>query len=841
MVRGKGKKSRQRRTKGPTKRSGAEPSGGLRARLAGIADPLALLEGLFTHSPVPYAVFDMEGYCLLTNPAYRGMFGREPPPEYNVFQDEVTQRQGVDVLIRRAFQGETLRTPVFWYDPGELRHIQVTDAKRVAISCSFFPLAGAGGEIHHVAIAYKDVTVELSLRDAEEERLRHILKAGGLGYWRLELKTGTLQASEGCKLNFGLSPEEDLSSYARLTSLIHPDDRASMRAEVERALSGSEDYAAEYRVLTSEGAVRWVIARGRVIRGPEGEPVEMSGITLDVTALRRAEEERARLMRELASERARLQEVLDNLPAGVALAEAPSGRVIFGNAQLERLLRLPVPRASNLQEYGEWTGFHPDGRRVEWHEWPLARALRGETVPGEDLLFQRGDGSLAWLRVGGAPIRHEGHITGGVIAFYDIQQEKRAQQRLGALANTSTVLAQARTDFNGALEALAQLGAEVLSECCVLTLLAEESGALEVVAAHHPEPEARQLLKSELYGVVKLENSSASRVLSSGQPLLQARIPQEGLLERLSPGMRRFVERYGLHTSLVVPLRVQGKAIGTLGVSRGQPGQPYTLEDQEFLQELADRAALTIQNVRLLKTAQEAVRLRDEFLSVASHELKTPLTPLSLKLQALARMTAPGSEPGFTERLMRDVETMRRQVRRLTDLINDLLDVARISGGRLKLQLEAVELPGLVREVVSRFELEAERVGGRIEVGAEEPFAGHWDRLRLEQVVTNLLSNALKYGAGKPIHVRVEQQDGQARLTVRDEGIGVEPRLRARIFEKFERAVSDRHYGGLGLGLYITRQIVEALGGSIAVESVLHQGATFTVLLPLRGPVAASS
>jgi len=711
MARGKDEKTEQPREQ----RAGDVAPGGLKAKLAGLAEPLALLEGLFLHSPVPYAVFSPEGRCLLINPAYRTMFGAEPPPEYNVLHDEVAQQQGISELIRRAFQGETVQTPVFWYDPRQLRHIQITQARRVAISCTFFPLASPGGEVHFVAIAYKDVTAELTLRDEEEQR-------------------------------------------------------------------------------------------------------------------------RTQLLRELAEERSRLQKVLDNLPAGVVLAEAPSGRIIFSNAQLERILRQPLPLGSSLQEYGEWKGFHPDGRPVQWEEWPLARALRGETVLGEDVLFVRGDGTPAWLRVGGAPIHHEGHITGGVAAFYDIGQEKRAQERLGALANISTALSKATEDFSAALEELARLGAEVLNECCVLTLLNEETGALEVVAAYHPEPEARHLLRNELYGAVRNDASVAMQIVRTGQPVLQARIPQEGLLQAMAPGTRRFVERFGLHSSLLVALRVQGKVIGTLGVSRGKPDHPYTLTDQEFLQELADRAALTIQNVRLLKTAQEAVRLRDEFLSVASHELKTPLTPLSLKLQALARTLEPGRESATAERLASDVETMRRQVRRLTDLINDLLDVARISGGRLKLRLEDVELTGLVCEVVSRFEPEAEREGGRIEVITTEPITGHWDRLRLEQVVTNLLSNALKYGPGKPIRVHVEAQGAQARLTVRDEGIGVEPRLRARIFEKFERAVSDRHYGGLGLGLYITRQIVEALGGNVEVDSEPQKGATFTVLLPLVGP-----
>jgi signal transduction histidine kinase len=292
---------------------------------------------------------------------------------------------------------------------------------------------------------------------------------------------------------------------------------------------------------------------------------------------------------------------------------------------------------------------------------------------------------------------------------------------------------------------------------------------------------------------------------------------------------------------LVVPLRAQGKVIGTLGLSRGRSGWPFTPEDRDFLQELADRAGLVIQNVRLLRQAQEAVRLRDDFLSVASHELKTPLTPRSLKLEALVRVAEAVEEPGLSKRLARDVDVMRRQVRRLSDLISDLLDVARISGGRLKLRLEPVELSGLVREVASRFELEAERAGGRLDVRAGEPIVGSWDRLRLEQVVTNLLSNAVKYGAGKPVHLYVEAADGQARLRVWDEGIGVEPRHLARIFEKFERAVSERHYGGLGLGLYITQQIIQALGGSISVESAPDQGASFTVLLPLGGPAAPGS
>ncbi|MDY7227027.1 ATP-binding protein [Hyalangium rubrum] len=240
--------------------------------------------------------------------------------------------------------------------------------------------------------------------------------------------------------------------------------------------------------------------------------------------------------------------------------------------------------------------------------------------------------------------------------------------------------------------------------------------------------------------------------------------------------------------------------------------------------------------------AEEGVRLRDEFLSVASHELKTPLTPLALRLSMLKR-EAQGSQPGQLprEREVRHLEVAERQVKKLAELVGDLLDVSRLSTGRMKLELEPVDLSALVSEVVSRFEPEAERVSCRLELRAHPNLVGRWDRLRLEQVVTNLLSNALKYGAGRPIHITVDADGARAQLIVRDEGIGIAPDDLQRIFGRFERAVSERHYGGLGLGLYVTRQFVQAMGGTVEAQSVLGQGATFTAVLPLGPPVAGAT
>ena len=236
---------------------------------------------------------------------------------------------------------------------------------------------------------------------------------------------------------------------------------------------------------------------------------------------------------------------------------------------------------------------------------------------------------------------------------------------------------------------------------------------------------------------------------------------------------------------------------------------------------------------RLLTELREAVRLRDEFLSVASHELKTPLTPLALRLQLLRQEVERELETARVPRLRGHLEAADRQVRRLTLLVDSLLDATRITSGRLTLRQEDdVNLAAIVREVVASFETQAVRAHCPLELDVPGRVLGRWDVMRLEQVVTNLLSNALKFGAGCPVLVHLREQDGMARLTVSDAGIGMDAEMHARLFGRFERGVSERHYGGLGLGLFISREIVRALGGHIHVESAPGQGATFTVELP---------
>ncbi len=235
---------------------------------------------------------------------------------------------------------------------------------------------------------------------------------------------------------------------------------------------------------------------------------------------------------------------------------------------------------------------------------------------------------------------------------------------------------------------------------------------------------------------------------------------------------------------------------------------------------------------RLYREAQEAIRLRDEFLSVASHELKTPVTALQLHLQTLRMLAAKGGEAFTPERATKKLALAEHQVQRLVRLVNDLLDLSRINSGRTELRLETVDVARLLRELLDRQRETLRCSGSEVRLQVRDTRMARVDPMRLEQILTNLLSNAAKYGRGKPIDVTLEGDETGYSIRVRDRGIGIAPEDQQRIFERFERAVSERHYGGLGLGLWITRRLAMSLGGTIEVQSRPGEGATFEVRLP---------
>lgn len=248
--------------------------------------------------------------------------------------------------------------------------------------------------------------------------------------------------------------------------------------------------------------------------------------------------------------------------------------------------------------------------------------------------------------------------------------------------------------------------------------------------------------------------------------------------------------------------------------------------------ELAD-ARTRKERHELIAALQRAVQARDEFLSIASHELNTPLATLLLQAQAL--LTATGHDT-LDARTQQRLEQIVRNAERLATLIDGLLDITRVASGRLQLHRERFDLRAALDAVIARLDAALREAGCELVLDAPPQLSGVWDRDRIESVLGNVLRNALKYGRSKPIHVELADLGDAAHARVRDHGIGIAPEDQARIFERFTRAVSERHFGGFGVGLWLSREIVEAHGGTISLDSTPGHGATFTVVLPKEPP-----
>ncbi|MDI3289595.1 PAS domain S-box protein [Polyangium sp. 15x6] len=631
----------------------------------------------------------------------------------------------------------------------------------------------------------RDVSARTQSEEAlrlSEQRLARAQRIAQIGSWEWVAATDETTWSDECFRLFGLPPSHDKKAYGEFLAFVHPDDRARVDEAVQRALRGLAIYSIDHRIFAADGVERIVHAEGDVVRDEAGRTIGMTGTMQDVTAQRRAE---------MALQKSELlfRQVLETLPVGVWVADE-HGKFVLANPAAKRIWgRTQLTGPERIGALKAW--WVDTGEEVEPDEWALARAVRtGETVLNELIEIEALGGPHKIVLSSAAPVRDpEGRILGAFAINDDVTEQRRLEAEREELVRA----------------------------------LSTERRWLRTVIDRSP------------IGIVLCELPKGPRFVLNrrAEDLLGVIGPIEDPL-----GLMR--QRLHLPDGAPVPL-------GDLSIERGMRGEVVT--GRELLIRIPDKqdvpiltnaspirndegqilgAVVTYEDITSLK---ELERLRQEWTSVVAHDLRQPVTTI----MTLAGMLARSPDPTARRRAERIVASTER----LERMIGDLLDLSRIEAHRLELVRAPTDIPELLAHVIETTEAR-DRV--TLSIRDELP-AVPVDAQRIEQVVENLLSNALKYGApGTPIEVVAERHGCEVVVSVRNQGPGITAEDMRALFERFQRGrARGGTIKGLGLGLYIVRGLVEAHGGRVEAESVPGETTTFSFSLPVPETASAEA
>ncbi len=573
---------------------------------------------------------------------------------------------------------------------------------------------------------------------------------------------------------------------------------------------------------------------------------------------------RSRAENKTIEQRERLRVTLESIGDAVLAVDIDS-RVIFLNPVAQTLTGWPQKQALGRHVHEVFNIVNEESRVVVDN--PVDKVFREGQVIGlanHTVLISK-DGTERPIDDSGAPIRdNDGNVVGAILVFRDITERRRVEiertnllrseqqarlqaeaarydteasgRRLAFLAEVSRILA-GSLDYEVTLQAVARMAVPDIADWCSVDLLSEE-GTLERLAVTHVDPAkvewAHELQRK--YPPDPNALTGAYNVIRTGKAEFISEITDEMLAAATNdPELLDIVHGIGLKSAITVPLIARDRPLGVLSLVTAESGRKYGKDDLELAEALARRAAIAIDNARLYNDAQEAIKARDQFLSIASHELRTPLTAMRGNAQLIQRRVERTGQ--FSEKDREALGLIVKQTDRLNRMIGSLLDLSRIQTGQLSLDKGPVDLCALTRRLVE--EMRTTNQGHDLELDCpDHPLIVEGDELRLEQVLLNLLQNAVKYDPGdSPIKLTVEQRESRVCMSVADQGIGIPEAEQARLFERFYRVANANslHVGGMGIGLFVVREIVALHGGEVSVTSKENQGSTFTVCLPLEG------
>jgi len=480
---------------------------------------------------------------------------------------------------------------------------------------------------------------------------------------------------------------------------------------------------------------------------------------------------------------------------------------------------------------------HPDERRNLWQKFD--QVLQHKMSLVFDHRIYRKDGTVRWVQASfSALFDHENRPYLMMGTINDITERKKAEADQKFLSQASDFLL-VSNDYKETLKSLCQHANSYLCDGVIIDELLPSGKMKRLMVVHHSPTITAKLMKmDELFPDRYNHQTPASRALMTGIPSLIENDQQhlDSMREKLGDDFADYLATIPRKSTLMIRLKGRENVLGVITFFTDKNSKKELGESQIWLaKDLASKISIAFENALIYQNAQLAIRSRDEFLSIASHELKTPLQSLTLQNQMRMRNIQKGLFESYTaEQFGSMVEADLRHLHRIRRLIEDMLDISRLRAGKLSFIKENVDFCEFILDVVERFKPQIDASGCifKVEGCSELDLSIEIDTYRIEQVLVNILTNAIRYGAGKPITLYLKKTNSSVKVMVEDRGPGIKEQDLDRIFEKFERAIS-REVSGLGLGLYISRQIIDLHGGSLYATSVVNKGSTFIFELPL--------
>jgi PAS domain S-box-containing protein len=637
-------------------------------------------------------------------------------------------------------------------------------------------------------------------KEAEEHLALSLEASGNIGTWSYDLDTAATYVDERFARLFQVDAAlaREGTELVRFTDMIHPDDRPSVLAAIDRAILTETLYDIEYRIPQRSGADVWVNARGKVFANPDTGGRRFAGIAVDITERKHAEQaridsERQALAASLRADESarRLDVLLEAAPVGIIYVDT-QGRLLKANAA-NRQIWGSYPQSESVDEYGEWKGWWPAGtpragQRLQISDWPISRVLQGEDLVASVVEIEPfGEpGTRRTILIRTAAIRdRDGAVLGAVAANMDITAQVEAER----------AMMESEAKFRLIADAIPQLAWS-----------ADAGGTNDYL--------------------------NARWTAFTGMPL--ERIGGNGWGEVVHPeDLPALQAAWRNSLALGQPYEIEHRLLHHSGEYRWMLNRALPLLDRNGR---ATRWMGTLTDIHDKKAGEEELRAqarrKDEFLAMLAHELRNPLAPISNAAQLLSMTTL---DP---QRVRQSSEVIIRQVRHMTSLVDDLLDVSRVTRGLVELERERVDIKAVVASAVEQARPLIEARGHAFDQHMTSRRCWVFgDRIRLVQVIVNLLGNAAKYTAqGGTIALSVETDEANVTIAVRDNGIGIDRAILPHVFDLFTQAerTPDRSQGGLGLGLALVRSLVGLHGGRVAADSDgLGKGSTFTVTLPV--------